>query len=395
MIAVRAGRTATASGERQGVWVVIDGDTIVDVTKHAPARAERVDASGLDALPGLIDLHADCLERHRRPRAQVDMGLEAALHYHDAEAAAHGITTNFVCAAFEDATASRRSSAEAYRLVETVAAMRDTLRVDHRVHARIELTTAELAISRAAVESPVVDLVSYMDHAPGHGQYADIDTWRESYRTEYGADGGALTRLYAARERGRAALPDLRRQVAAMAGVADVPLASHDDDSPESVAEATHLGVSIAEFPVTVEAAASASAAGLCVVMGAPNARRGRSHVEGNLSARNALEEGWLGALVSDYHPPSMLHAIYQLEAERLCSWSEAVGLVSDAPARAAGLLDRGRIAPGMRADLVLVDKVHRQPVVRQTWVGGVPSWGIPSAAARPNAFNGGSPARR
>src|SRR5262249_61672486 len=87
-------------------------------------------------------------------------------------------------------------------------------------------------------------------------------------------------------------------------------------------------------------------------VIGAPNARGGASH-HGNPSAREALSEGVLDILASDYHPPSLLAAAYALAASGACSWAEAMALVTVSPARAARLDSGGDIAAGLRAGLV------------------------------------------
>ncbi len=130
------------------------------------------------------------------------------------------------------------------------------------------------------------------------------------------------------------------------------------------------LGARIVEFPVNVEAAREARRLGLSVVMGAPNARGGSSH-HGNLSARAALRDGVLDILASDYHPPSLLAAAYALAADGVCSWAEALALVTTAPARAARLEHRGDIAPGMHADLAAVGRRQGLPSVHQVWVDG------------------------
>ena len=93
-------------------------------------------------------------------------------------------------------------------------------------------------------------------------------------------------------------------------------------------------------------------------------------------SARDFLAAGWLDALASDYHPPSLLAAVYQMEADGACTFERAVQLVSSGPARIAGLADRGRIEVGARADLVAVAIHDGQPMVRQTWVAGAPCLG-------------------
>ncbi|MEO1285822.1 MAG: amidohydrolase family protein, partial [Pseudomonadota bacterium] len=57
--------------------------------------------------------------------------------------------------------------------------------------------------------------------------------------------------------------------------------------------------------------------------------------------------------------------------------------LVSNGPARAMGLHDRGEIAVGKRADLVLVDWPKGQtPAIQGTWVAGRAAYrAIPLAA--------------
>jgi alpha-D-ribose 1-methylphosphonate 5-triphosphate diphosphatase len=46
----------------------------------------------------------------------------------------------------------------------------------------------------------------------------------------------------------------------------------------------------------------------------------------------------------------------------------DAVATVSANPAESVGLADRGRIAPGLRADLVRVAVIDRLPFARTTW---------------------------
>jgi alpha-D-ribose 1-methylphosphonate 5-triphosphate diphosphatase len=60
--------------------------------------------------------------------------------------------------------------------------------------------------------------------------------------------------------------------------------------------------------------------------------------------------------LASDYYYPSMLHAAFKLAERGVCSLEHAWRLISENPAAALRLNDRGRIAEGYRADLVLVD---------------------------------------
>ena len=105
----------------------------------------------------------------------------------------------------------------------------------------------------------------------------------------------------------------------------------------------------------------------MAVIAGAPNLVRGGSH-SGNVGVAALLAEGLVDALASDYVPASLVHAAFVAGV----GLPEAVGMISAAPARLAGLTDRGAIAVGLRADLVRVRVFEGVAVVRQVWRGGV-----------------------
>ena len=129
-------------------------------------------------------------------------------------------------------------------------------------------------------------------------------------------------------------------------------LASHDDDTVEKVALMQKIGATISEFPVSLEAAAEARKRGLATAMGAPNALRGVSY-SGNLSAREAYAAGVLDMLAADYHPSAILPAVLAMAGGDLPA---STRLASLNPARALGLADRGEIATGKLADLLIAD---------------------------------------
>lgn len=384
MIALRASRVVTVDGVRPWWWVTIDGEAIVAVGPQPAAGATLVDLGDVDLIPGVVDLHSDCLEDRLRPRPTSEQPMASALVQLDGEAALHGITTHFVCASFEDDPITRRSTAQARDIVETVDAWRRHLRVDHRVHLRFELTSDALELAGRLAAMAPVGLISYMDHSPGQGQFVTEADWRAYYARRFDGDEGALDELLVRRHARQHGAEARREAVAALAREHGAVLASHDDDSPATIDRAVALGAAIAEFPLNAAAADAAAAAGLGIVMGAPNARRGASHMNG-ASARDFLAAGRLDALASDYHPPSLLAAVYRLAADGACTFARAVELVSTGPARIAGLDDRGRIEAGARADLVAVAVLHDgQPMVGQTWVAGRPCLGMgePQGAA-------------
>lgn len=130
---------------------------------------------------------------------------------------------------------------------------------------------------------------------------------------------------------------------------------SHDDTDPATRARYRALGVTLAEFPETVQAAQAAKDAGDTVIMGAPNVVRGGSHA-GKVTASELVRAGLCDALVSDYHYPTLAAAALKLTREGHLPFAQAWAMISTNPARILGLSDRGKLGPGQRADVLLLD---------------------------------------
>ena len=82
-------------------------------------------------------------------------------------------------------------------------------------------------------------------------------------------------------------------------------------------------------------------------------------------------EEGLVDILSSDYVPASLLPAAFRLVRELDYTLPAAIRLVAGNPAEAMELEDRGRIAAGLRADLVRVAERGGLPLVRAVWSQG------------------------
>jgi len=374
--ALRAKRVFCDSAIVNDAWVSFEGDQIIAVGADPVNGATAYDLGAVDLVPGAIDLHSDCLENLAHPRPSASLPLEAALYDLDAYVTAHGVTTNYLCIGLEDDATKHRSDKRATQTEALIRETRPRLRASYAIHLRVDITRDSEDIVRTFLRNGCVALVSYMDHTPGQGQYPDEAEWVKNYQARWDAGEATMLERLAAKKSGQLRADEMRKKVAALGRDFGAVIAAHDDDSVASVEQAYLLGVHISEFPVNAEAAMAAARLGIGVMMGAPNARRGRSHLT-NLSARDALALGTLDALASDYHPPSMFAAAYSLAAEGACDISAAIGLVTSGPARIADLHDRGRIAPGLRADLVAIEPRGSHPVVRQTWVAGKPVLGF------------------
>lgn len=347
----------------------------IDQGKNIPSGA--IDCEGDWIMPGLVELHTDNLERHITPRPGVDWPHLPAILAHDAELASVGITTVFD--ALRVGSISRaRDAYEPYArgLASELLSLRDHggLRISHYLHLRAEICSETLTQELAQFfDHDRVGIVSLMDHTPGQRQFRDISQYRRYMTGKHGMShhefDDYVERMRALSQR---LGPTHRHQAAVEARRLGAILASHDDTTNEDVAASKVEGVSIAEFPTTPEAAQACRQAGMAVVMGAPNVIRGGSH-SGNVAAIDLANEGLLDILSSDYIPAALLLAAFQL-GDSWGNLAHAIALISENPAKAAGLTDRGSLTTGKRADLLRVTLLNGTPRVRHTWVKGLRS---------------------
>jgi alpha-D-ribose 1-methylphosphonate 5-triphosphate diphosphatase len=371
----RNARIVTADRVFIGCLKVEDG-RIDEIGEH-DSRGAGIDFQGDYLLPGLIELHTDHLESHYFPRRAVTWHAGSAVLAYDAQIAAAGITTVFdsLRVGVDEFDVGAQLGDEAALLAEAIrrAADADLLRADHLTHLRCEVAAPNVVDSlHAVLASHSAQLISLMDHSPGQRQYRDLEKYFIYYSGKSGRSRADLAEVAGERQRigGIRALEN-RPRIVEIAKARGIVLASHDDTTAEEVALARCDGVTIAEFPTTLEAASASRAAGMATVMGAPNVVRGGSH-SGNASARELAEAGQLDILSSDYVPAALLMAAFRLaDAPAVGGLAGAMRLVSKAPAEATGLKDRGEIAVGRRADLLRVAMHDGEPVVRAVWREG------------------------
>lgn len=335
-----------------------------------------VDCAGDTVIPGLVELHTDHLEAHYAPRPKVRWDPLAAVQAHDVQVAGSGITTVLDALRLGMDEDERMLARDARTLADAIARAGedDRLRADHFVHLRCEVAAADLeAAWDFFAPDGRVRLVSLMDHTPGQRQFTSLEAYKVYYQGKTGMDDAAFAAFVAARrESGALNAARNRPAIAERARAAGYVLASHDDATPEHVAEAVATGATVAEFPTTEAAAEAARAAGLAVLMGAPNFVRGGSH-SGNVATEHVAAAGLLDMLSSDYVPSSLLQTAFALpHAVPAIGLPEAIALVTRAPARAVGLCDRGAIAEGLRGDVVRVATGGGLPAVRAVWREGV-----------------------
>lgn len=388
------------------VSVRIEGGLITGIDT-ARDGALPVDAAGMVLAPAIVDIHGDAFERQLMPRPGVLLPVTAALLETDRQLAANGIAT--ACHALTLGwEPGLRSVGTGWQVLRALEALAPRLTVEHRLQLRWETFCPEaIPLIAAALAGPLTPSVAFNDHTSMALLHPDVALQERPFDLAPGfpvadLDSPAFAARMADRAR-RAGMPldafvDLVRavwarrpevqgwieDVAARARAAGAPMLSHDDTQAATRGWFRALGATICEFPMNRRTAVFARDGGDAIVLGAPNAARGGSHL-GSVGAADMIRDGLCDILASDYFYPAVLSAVARLHADGVAPLHALWPLVAANPARALNLHDRGTIAPGLRADLVLIDWPEGDvPVVRQTRVRGVRTYA--AAAACPAA---------
>ena len=372
--------------------VTVSNGQIVDI--GGQVQGSVIDAQGLTLAPAMIDVHGDAFERQVMPRPGVYFPLNTAVIDTDRQLASNGIATAYhaITLSWEPGL---REVTRGQDLIAALTQLASRLTVENRVQLRWETFAFEaIPVIEKALKGPLLPSIAFNDHTSmmmrafdvaiqdrafefsPHFTTAALDDPRMSLRTSTRTKRAGLTHedymaLFGKIWSRRPEVPDQIAHVAALGRAAGAPMLSHDDTRAETRAFFRGHGACVAEFPMVMEAALAARDQGDPIIFGAPNAARGGSHI-GSLSAADMVEDGLCDALASDYFYPAMMTAIARLAGEKRAALTELWSLVSSGPARAMGLNDRGRIALGQRADLVLLDwPDDGAPSVVTTWVAG------------------------
>jgi alpha-D-ribose 1-methylphosphonate 5-triphosphate diphosphatase len=354
--------------------VVIEGDRIAEVstTRRYP---DGLDLHEQFLIPGVIDIHTDYMEKELNPRPSANFPLNMAFHFMDVRAIACGLTTVLGAARIsDDEEKSTRMSiwrgdglalAKAYRDLSRTALAR------HLIHLRWNPNfepVDEILHELLTLES-IGNLV-YNDAVPGERQFRHVN--EERIQAFAAARNVSIEEGRVLWEERREALRMINTRPKVQAALAGrIPLGSHDDTTVEHVEEAHAAGATLSEMPCTIEAARRAKALGMMVCMGAPNYFRGGSHC-GNLSCPEAMAEGLVDILCSDFHFPSMLgSAVKMINAGMQAS--DAIRMIALNAARHLRRDDQlGSIEAGKKADLVAFSPRDTFAVVTDVWVDGV-----------------------
>lgn len=374
-LSIENATAVTPQGIIPKATIGIENGKIAYIGKHRHYyNAPVIDANGLLALPGFIDLHSDVIETEIQPRPGGRFPIDVALVELDKKLAGCGITTMYHCLCFCESDKNEVRATDTVReIIQNINRLSGSLRIRNRIHARFEVTDVNCtSVLEAFIREQAVHLFSIMDHTPGQGQFTSMKHFQAYYGRAEKMNGADIDQLAKKRIQVREVLGDHHiRKLTSLCRQYRIPMASHDDDTAEKVRWVHELGIRLSEFPVKLVAARNATDLGMHVLMGAPNILRGNSLTD-NLSGREAIQQGCCNIIGSDYSPAMMLHAVFTLHRLQMRPLNELVNMVSYNPARALGIDDHmGSIQEGLWADLVLVDASDPIPRIVKTFVGG------------------------
>jgi len=373
MLSIIGGSALLEAGWTPFPLFIADG--IIQSPDDATPAPLQIDATGLLALPGIIDIHGDAFERSIMPRPGVSFGLSTALRDVDNQLVSNGITTAFhgVTCSWEPGL---RSLENTICMLDALDQRKASICCDMRVHLRHEVFNLDAEASILDwVAMGRIQALAFNDHMRGIVLSAGLKNNKIKQMAQRAGlsdeDFMALIERVMANE---SQVSESLARLAAAARAQGIPLLSHDDRHLEDREAYRALGCEIAEFPMQEEVAKAAIAAGGMTVFGAPNVLRGGSHI-GCPSAAEMAQKGLCSILASDYYYPAILQAPFILAQRGLCTLAQAWALVSSNPARALGLGDRGSLAPGKRADVVLVEANQGEARLVATICGGDLVW--------------------
>ena len=148
-----------------------------------------VDGQGAYLLPGFIDIHSDNIENVIQPRPQSMIDFELAMREQEKQLVCQGITTMYHSLTIMDTNfgGERVAQKQQLRSPENLTRLIGLIRnfhegdhlIRHRFHCRYEITnTRGYSMLLKFIRNRDMQLLSFMDHTPGQGQYRNLEFFK-------------------------------------------------------------------------------------------------------------------------------------------------------------------------------------------------------------------------
>lgn len=374
------GKIITEENILDGYELLIEEDSIKKIEETGKINRhglEVIDVQGAYISPGFIDIHADYIENMASPRPTSIMDFNLSIREAEKVLVNTGITTMFHSLSLygKDLFENKpiRSDENVTKLIDIISKTHNEKHlIRHRFHARFEIDNVNgIERLKEYIKEGKVNLLSFMDHTPGQGQYRNIEMYKKILKGYKDVTDSEIDEMIKEREHKETLTIETIEELANLAKERNIAIASHDDDSFEKIEFVKGIGASISEFPITMEVAKYAKKEGLLVIAGAPNILLGGSH-SGNLSAIEAIRENCIDILCSDYYPAAMLNSVFILNEKYNMNLCEMFKLITINPAKAVKMDNLiGSIKEGKKADLLIIERLDDLPVITTVFVDG------------------------
>lgn len=374
------GKIITEEGIIEGYDILIENDIIKKICKNGKVDSDEIEvinAYGGYISPGFIDIHADYIENMSYPRPTSIMDFNLSLRETEKVLINTGITTMYHSLSLygKDIFENKpiRSDENVIKLIDTIENTQNKRHlIRHRFHARFEIDNVKgVERLKKYIRDGKINLLSFMDHTPGQGQYRNIETYRKTLKGYKDVTDSEIDEMIEERQFKDTITSETIEEIAHMAKDRNISIASHDDDSFDKIDFINGIGATISEFPITMDVAKYAREKGMFTIAGAPNVLLGKSH-SGNLSASEAIKDNSIDILCSDYYPAAMLHSVFILNEKYNMDLCEMFKLITINPAKAVKIDNiLGSIKEGKKADILIIEKLEELPVITSVFVDG------------------------
>lgn len=380
MIKYINGRILTENEVLQGYSLIIEGDKIIDITNdNNKYKCVEIDVNNKLITPGLIDVHSDFIETMVSPRKSSLVDPKLAISEAEKSLLACGITTMYhSLSLFGDDTFGNKEVRKRENVNKIINAINtidtgDHL-IRHRMHLRLEVTNIPIIDDlKYFINNKMLDLLSFMDHTPGQGQYRNLENYKDAIDIlDFAPNENKFDEIVQKQINATKINYENIKEIADLATKNSITIASHDDDSVEKIELAKNLNTIISEFPITLDVAKFAKIKGLYTLVGAPNILNGGSH-SGNLCATTAIKNNAVDIICSDYYPQAMIQSVFKLHYEQNISLCEAFKYVTYNPAKALNILNKvGVIKVGNKADLLIINDEKDVLTINSVIIDGI-----------------------